>query len=409
MKSNKKLLVVSQHFWPETFRINDLCDFLLEKNCDIEVLCGIPNYPKGKVFDGYSVFKNRKQYHKGMLVKRALEVPRGTNTNFRIFINYVSFPFAGLFHIPRFLTKDYDKIFIFQTSPVIMGLPAILLGKLKRIETTMYVLDLWPENLFSVLDIKNKFLRKLATKISHWHYRHTDKLIVLSEKMKSRVMEVTNIAEENIIVIPQVCEKIYETDIVDKKLATKFSKGFNVLFTGSITPAQSFETIIAAAKQLKSEGLKDINWIIVGDGMSRKWLEDEVKKAGLTNNFHFEGMKPMEDIPRYTTMADLLVGCLVKSDLLEATIPAKVMSYFAAGRPMVLAMDGEVQKLINNVVKCGYVGPTEDSKALAENIKKIYKLSERGRKAMGDRGRDYHFKHFERNINLKKLHDFIFS
>lgn len=405
----KKVLVVCQHFWPESFRINDICDYLVEKGCNVEVLCGIPNYPKGQFFDGYSYFRNRHQVHKGIKIHRAFEIPRGKNTNARVFFNYVSFPFASLFHLPRLLTKKYDKIFLYQLSPVMMVLSGIIVGKLKRIETTMYVLDLWPENLFSVLNTHSTLLRKLATRVSHWHYKKVDKLIVLSETMKKHLIEITKIPESRIIVLPQAAEKIYEIDMFDARLTDRFQGGFNILFTGNISPAQSFETILAAAKKLHDWGISNINWIIVGDGMSRQWLEKEVEKAGLTSSFYFEGLKPIEDIPKYTTMADLLIGCLVKSELLEATIPAKVMSYFAAGKPMVLAMDGEVQYLVNKIVRCGYVCPTGDEKALAENIKRAYLLSPEQRKKMGERGRNYHMHHFERSILLQKLVDFVFQ
>lgn len=405
----KKVLVVCQHFWPESFRINDICDFLVEKDCDVEVLCGIPNYPTGKFFDGYSFFKNRKQTHNGVKIRRAFEIPRGSNTNFRIFINYISFPLASLFHIPRLLTKRYDKIFVFTYSPIIMATAGILVGKIKKTEITLYVLDLWPENLFSVLKIKSRILRSMARRISHWHYRQADKLLVLTETMKNKVAEISKLQEDKILTLPQACEKVYETAVHDKELASKFKGGFNILFAGNISPAQSFETVISAAKILKKDGLSDINWIIVGDGMSRKWLENEVEKASLKDSFYFEGLKRVEDIPRYTDFADVLMGCLVKSDLLEATIPAKVTSYIAAGRPMVMAIDGEARILINDTIKCGYAGPTEDSEALAINIKKVYHMSEHGRRKMGQRARDYHFKHLERNILLNKLYNFMFN
>ena len=408
MDNGKKLLVICQHFWPEAFRINDICDYLVDKGCQIEVLCGIPNYPKGQFYPGYSYLKNRKQQHNGVSIRRVFELPRGDNSNFRIFLNYISFPLASLFHVPRLLTKKYDKILIYQLSPVLMSVAGIIVGKLRKTETTMYVLDLWPENLFSVLHVKNRLLKKLAYSISHWHYRHVDKLVVLSEKMKHQLLEITGIAEDKIVVLPQACEKIYELEVHDKKLENRFSKGFNVLFAGNISPAQSFETIIGAAKELKSMGANDINWIIVGDGMSRKWLESEVTKAGLSDCFFFEGQKAISEIPAYTAMADTLVGCLVKSTLLEATIPAKVMSYLAAGRPIVLAMDGEVRELINKTIKCGYAGPTEDSKTLASNVKKIYDLSPKEREVLGKHGKQYHLKHFERNIILGRLYDFIF-
>lgn len=406
---SKKILVVCQHYWPESFRLNDICDFLHEKDCDIDVLCGIPNYPKGQFFEGYSLFRNRRQVHNGIRIQRTFEISRGNNSNLRILLNYLSYPFASLFHIPRLLTKKYDKIFIYQLSPVMMAIAGIILGKLRKIETTMYVLDLWPENLFSVINIQNPTLRKFAFAVSHWHYRHVDKIIVLSESMEQRLLEVSGLPKEKITVLPQACEKIYEQHIDDKQLSSRFRNGFNVLFAGNISPAQSFETVVAAAKQLQEDGIKDINWIIVGDGMSRKWLETEVKKADLQHNFFLEGFKPIEDIPKYTTIADTLFGCLVKSDLLEATIPAKVMSYLAAGRPIVLGMDGEVQTLINDKIQCGFAGPAGDANAFAANIKKMYQLSAAKRVKLGEKAYDYHLKHFERNLILNKLHDFIFD
>lgn len=290
-----------------------------------------------------------------------------------------------------------------------MTIAGIIIGKIKRIETTMYILDLWPENLFSVMNIKNGFLRKLVTNISHWHYRKVDKIIVLSERMKQRVVEIVCIPEDKIIILPQACEKIYETDIHDKSLEKRFNNGFNVVFTGNLSPAQSFDTIINAATMLKKDGIDDINWIIVGDGMSRKQIENKVKKEKLNDNFYFEGFKNIEDIPRYTGIADALVGCLVKSELLEATIPAKVMSYLASGKPILLAMDGESQTLINNTIKCGFAGPAGDSVALYNNVKKLYTSTNNQKVVMGNLAREYHFKYFERNIILTKMYHFIFN
>lgn len=407
---SKKILIVGQHFWPESFRINDIADYLVnDKNCEVDVLCGMPNYPSGKFPDGYGYFKNRRQTYKGATIYRVAEIPRGNNSNVRIFLNYVSFPIASLFHIPYLLTKKYDKIFIYQLSPVMMSIAGIIVGKLKKTETTMYVLDLWPENLYSVLSIKNSLLRKIASSVSHWHYRQVDKLAVLSEKMHQSLLAVTKIAPNKMIVLPQAAEKIYEQHIDDPELQSRFNNGFNLVFTGSITPAQSFETIINAAKILHESGLQDINWIIVGDGMARKQVQESVQKAGLSDIFFFEGQKPVADIPKYTTVADGLIGCLVKSDLLEATVPAKVSSYIASAKPLVLAMDGEVEKLINTTIRGGFVGPTGDHQAFAANIERLYKLSPKDRKGISKRLKDYHFNHLERSIILTNMYDFMFD
>lgn len=409
-EKSKRILIVCQHFWPESFRINDIADFLLDKKYEIDILCGRPNYPSGKLAQGYTLWNKKKEaYKKGATIYRAFEIPRGGNTNLRIFLNYISFPLSSIFHIPRLLFNRYDHILLYQLSPVMMSFAGIVIGKITRTPTTMYVLDLWPENLFSVLDIHNKLLRKVVTKLSHWHYKKADKLVVLSETMKRRVAEVTQKPSKAIKVIPQAAEKLYETSLPDKTIESSFKDTFNIVFTGNLSPAQSFPTMIAAARILKNEGFKDIRWIIVGDGMSRNHIQQQIKHQSLDDIFVFEGHKPINEIPKYTHIADILVGCLVKSQLLEATIPAKVMSYLASGRPIVLAMDGEVQDLINRKIRCGFAGPTDDAVAFAENIKKIYLSPPAERTEMGRRAHGYHMKHFERNHLLNKLVEFMFD
>lgn len=403
-----KILIVCQHFWPESFRINDIAEYLVEHNHDVDVLCGIPNYPSGKFTKGYGYFKNRKQTFKNIRIRRVFEIPRSNNSNIRIFLNYISFPVASLFHIPNLINTRYDKIFLYQTSPVMMTISGIILGKIKKIETTMYVLDLWPENLYSVLPIRNRILRYIVKSVSYWHYRSVNKLVVLSETMRNELVSRTGISIENITVLPQSPEKIYEQEIYDESLKKRFSKGFNLVFTGSITPAQSFDTIITTARILQDRGIHDINWIIVGDGMSRKKVEDDVRISELSDIFYFEGQKPIKDIPKYTSIADGLIGCLMKSDLLEATIPAKVMSYIASGKPLILAMDGEVQDLINKTIRGGYASDTEDAIALANNIVKLRNLPLVEREKMSSRLKDYYSKNLDRDVVLSELVSFIY-
>lgn len=409
MAEKNRILVVCQHFWPESFRINDMCDYFVESGLDVEVVCGLPNYPEGQFFPGYSLKGPYRQDHNGIKIRRSPEIPRKSNSSLRIFLNYVSFPFTSLFQLPRLLFGRYDRIFLYQLSPVMMSITGILLGKIRRIPTSMYVLDLWPENLFSVMTVNNRSLRKVAKWVSHWHYRNVDRIIVLSHLMKERLLEISGLPEDRVAVLPQACEKLYEQDVHDPELAGRFNDGFNIVFTGNISPAQSFDTILEAAAALKADGYNDIRWIIVGDGMSRSAVEADVERLGLRDSFHFEGQRPVTDIPRYTGVADALVGCLVKSDLLEATIPAKVLSYIASGKPLVLAMDGEVQQMVAEDAQCGLVGPAGDAQALTLNIKKLHAMSADERAGMGTRGREFHFSHLERNIVLGKLRDFIFT
>jgi len=407
MGRDARVLVVSQHFWPEGFRINDICDYFVENEVGVEVLCGFPNYPKGQLYPGYTWRGPYMEQRGGVKIFRTPEIPRGDNSNLRIFLNYVSFPLASLLHLPRLMFGNYDKIFLYQLSPVMMTIAGLVLSKVRKIESTMYVLDLWPENLFSVLNVKNRTFRRLAERVSHWHYRQADKIVVLSEQMRGKIQSITGLPDEKITVVPQACESIYEQEVSDPVLAKRLGEGFKVVFTGNISPAQSFETLIEAAEILKSEGLTDIYWIVVGDGMSRRNVESEVTKRGLADVFRFEGHHPVTDVPKYTTLADVLVGCLVKSDLLEATIPAKVLSYIAAGRPVALSMDGEVRSLVEDQARCGLVGPAGDSQALADNIRTLHAMTREQRMALGARGKAYHFAHLERSIVLSRLMDFI--
>ncbi len=407
-EAKKRILVVCQHYWPETFRVTDICEGLVENGYGVDVLCGIPNYPKGQFFEGYSYTLNRRQAHNGVNIRRAFEIPRGNNSNFRIFVNYASFPLAELAHLPRLLRQDYDRIMVYQLSPVYMAFMPILLSKWKRIPLYIYICDFWPHSLFSILDIKNKFLRNLITKFSYWHYKKADGLMGVFEGIAERLHTLVGIPKEKITYIPQVCEKLYEQQIHDEKLRARFCDGkFNIVFAGNINPAQAFDTVTAAAKLVKDAGYTDIRYIILGEGMTKQWLVDEVKRLGMEDNWAFEGLVPVEDVPRYQTLADALLVALTKSDLFEYGIPAKVQSYMAAGKPILSSMDGAGYDLINNSgagLSCG----SGDVKGLAKIIMQLYDMPTEGRAEMGAKGKEYHFAHFERNVNLKKLIDFVF-
>lgn len=402
-----KLLVVCQHFWPENFRINDLCEGMSEAGIEIDVLCGEPNYPKGEWYKGYGAFRRRRERHGKINIYRCFEIPRKNNTNLRIFANYMSFPFASLFHIPERMRKKYDRILIYQLSPVYMAWAGILIGKLTKTPVITYIMDLWPDNLYSVIPFKNSLIRAGLLSTSTWCYKNSDKLICLTETAARIVKKRTGKASSDICIIPQCCEKLYETPVYDPKLHQRFPERFNLVYTGNISPAQDYPLMLRAAKLLHSKGYQ-INWIIVGDGMSRTDFQNDVKKAGLEPYFFFEGMQPMESIPAYTELADGLIACLCKSELLECTIPAKVMSYLASGKPLILAMNGEAQSLVNSN-HCGFAGNSGDLKALVQNIAKLYRMKDAQRQTLGENSRKLHFNSFERNDNLRRMIRFVFK
>lgn len=409
MKKNKRLLIVGQHYWPETFRITDIAEGLVERGYEVDVLCGTPNYPAGKFFKGYSFFGKKRENRNGVNIYRVPEIPRGNNSSIRIFINYVSFPFFALFYIPFFVFRSYDRVLAYQLSPVFMSLPAILIAKTRRTPLYFYVCDFWPHSLFSMLDIKPSWLRQLTTRVSYWHYRRSDGIIGVFKGMQERFITEVGITKEKTLYIPQAPEKVYEQQPKNEELSKRFSGTFNIFFAGNINPAQCFDVVTKAAKIVKDRGHDNIRYIIAGDGMSRKWLEEEVATLGIKDQFVFEGLKPVETIPEYQVIAEATIVALAKSPLFEYGIPAKVYSYMPSGKPIIAAMDGEGQRLINDMASCGICVDSGDTQGLANAIETMVSMSDFDREAMGGRGRKYYFEHFEREQNLHRLEQFVFN
>lgn len=397
-----KILVVGQHYWPENFRVNDLIKGFVERGHEVDVLCGQPNYPQGEFYPGYDSHSIKEEEHEGVKIYRVREIKRGNNSNIRIFLNYMAYPIFSWLHVMKLAKNNYDRIFIYQLSPVFMAWAGFKLGKRKHINTTMYILDIWPQNLYSVIDIKSKLIRSILHKVCIKNYSKADKLVTISEKMKTYFAKELNRDESEISFIPQCPEKIYETPIKDEALIKRFEGGFNFVFTGNISPAQDIETFVLAAKKVVESGIEDIRFIIVGDGMSKKDLEDMVKENDLEKYFFFEGFHPIEDMPKYTYIADTLFAPLKSSGMEDFSIPAKVMSYLASGKPILLSMQGESQNIIKKA-KCGLVSEPENADDLSKNIMKLYYSSKEEREEMGRNAFAYQQEYFSRDKNVDKL------
>ena len=271
----KRILVVTQHFWPENFRINDIVEGFLADGLEVDVLCGLPNYPKGEWFPGYSGKGPWRENYKGANVYRCREISRKGNTGLRIFANYCSWPLFARFSLHR-LPGGYDAILCYNTSPVLMNWPALAAGKKFKAPVSSYVLDIWPENLYSVLPVKNKLLRGIAQAVSDWNYRRADRLIAMSSGLRERLLQRTGKQPESVAVIPQYCEDHYAVPQCEAALAAQYEPYFNLAFAGNFSPAQSLDTVLCALKlanERRQAGQKPPHLLLVGDGMSRPALE----------------------------------------------------------------------------------------------------------------------------------------
>ena len=401
----KRILVVTQHFWPENFRINDIVEGFLQDGLEVDVLCGLPNYPKGEWFDGYGPHGPWEEHYGTAQVFRAKEWPRKGNTSVNIFFNYVSWPLYAWAALKR-LPGGYDAVFCFNTSPVLMCWPAIRYAKKHKIPFTNYVLDLWPENLYSVLPVQNKLLRRLAQGVSDYLYKKADRLIAMSEPLQQRLCQRTGKPKSAVAAIPQYCEDFYAVPQRDAELEARFSGRFNLVFTGTFTPAQSLDMVLRAVLQARSMGAEKLHLLLVGDGMSRESLQDLARELNAGDAVTFYGSVPAKEVPKFTALADALLISLSDSPDLGLTVPGKLASYMAAGKPILASMNGAGFAVVQQSGG-GLASPACDQQALAENMVKLYTMDSARRAALGTKAKKYYLAHYRRAELLRRLETFI--
>lgn len=401
----KRILVVTQHFWPENFRINDIVEGFLQDGLEVDVLCGLPNYPKGEWFDGYGPQGPWEEHYGSAQVFRAKEWPRKGNTSLNIFLNYVSWPLYAAAALDR-LPGGYDAVFCFNTSPVLMCWPAIRYARKHKIPFTSYVLDLWPENLYSVLPVSNKLLRRIAQGVSDHLYKQADRLIAMSEPLQQRLCERTGKPKSAVAAIPQYCEDFYAVPQHDAALEERFAGRFNLVFTGTFTPAQSLDMVLRAVLEARAAGAENLHLLLVGDGMSRESLQTLAQELHAEDAVTFYGSVPAKEVPKFTALADALLISLSDSPDLGLTVPGKLASYMAAGKPILASMNGAGFAAVQQSGG-GLVSPACDQHALAENMLRLTKMTETDRAALGAKAKEYYLAHYRRAELLRRLETFI--
>ena len=407
--AGKKMLVVTQHFYPESFRINDLVKGFVEDGISVDVLCGIPNYPSGEWSDGYGYFGHRRDDYFGASVFRSGEIRRKGNTSIRIFLNYISWPITASFRALR-LKKKYDVVFCYNTSPILMVIPARVAAWRNKCPLVTYVLDIWPENLYTVMNVQSSFLRTFAKSFCDRQYAACNKLIALSDSLADNLfhrIKPLN-SDVSISVIPQHCEEIYEQKSVSTELRSQFGGQCVFLFAGSITPAQGLDTVIEAFSHAIINSPVEMRLLILGDGMSRVELQKTVANKGLSESILFIGRVEPEVVPKYSDVATAMITPFADNPELELTIPAKISSCMASSKPILAVMRGEGANAVRSA-RCGFVSNPSDVSALASNMVKIASMNKDAINALGSNGFNYYREHFSRLVCLDKIKQVLFS
>jgi colanic acid biosynthesis glycosyl transferase WcaI len=396
-----RVLIISQYFWPESFPINDLALGLKERGHEVSVLTSIPNYPSGRFYPGYGLLSPLRDSFEGVTVYRMPMMPKGSGNALNMMLYYLSLALSGSLLGPFLVGRKVDLIFVYQPSPITVGLPARVMKMLSRAPILFWVQDIWPETLAGTGMVSSRLVLKFVEKLVKFIYAGCDRVLVQSRAFSERIQNM-GVHKEEIFYYPNSAEALYQPVKVESDAPERglMPNGFRVIFAGNIGKAQDFPTILSAAEKLKS--YPEIKWVVLGNGTMRSWVEEEVRARQLNDTVHLLGRHPVTTMPRFFSLADALLVILKKDPIFALTIPSKVQSYLACAKPIVAALDGEGAKVVEESGG-GMTAPSGDAEALADIVLKMYKMPKPDREKMGRLAREYFEKHFERNTLLDRL------
>ena len=398
----KRILLVTQYFQPENFKCNDIAFELQRRGYEVTVMTAIPNYPQGKYFDGYGLFKRRVEHIDGVKVIRGFVIPRGKGGKIGLSLNYLSYLVSScLIALYLALRYKFDAVFVHQVSPVTIGVAATLVKRIQRIPMYFWVLDLWPESLTAAIGLRNKYILGLFSWMVRWFYRRSDKILISSKGFAKSICEKGDFAEK-IIYFPNWVDSALTTtqDVVTPDVPN----GFVAMFTGNIGASQDFGTVLSAAERLKEH--KDIHFVIVGNGRAREWVEQQIIERGLNETVHCVGSYPLEAMPATFAKADVLFAALKDEPIFALTVPAKIQAYMSSGKPIISMINGEAMELVREV-GCGMAVAAEDSKAFADAVLQMSQLSQSEREQMGNRGREFASNNFDFTKQMTLLEEIM--
>ena len=396
-----KILIITQYFWPENFRINELCEEFINLGHKITILTGYPNYPSGEIYDVFLKDKKKFNNFKGANVIRVPILPRKTN-KLTLSLNYISFLFSSIF-LGYFKLKNesFDIVFTFQLSPVTVGITSAFFSKLHKCPSVLWTLDLWPNTLVALDIIKKEWQINILKILVNWIYSNCDVILAQSKSMLKEIKKYPSV-RKNAYYFPSWSE----SDLFQKKskLAPEIKKEiiFSFLFAGNIGDAQDFISIIKAVKILSKRNINNFRILIIGEGSKKNWLKNEIKKQELDKYFELFSSYPINRMPSFFKHADALIISLLDREVFNITIPGKIQFYLTSGIPIVGMISGEGAKVINKA-KAGLICESGDHKNFAKIMEKVINLDKKTLKQIGKNGKEYANKEFSKKDLIQYL------
>ncbi|MEJ6529513.1 glycosyltransferase family 4 protein [Exiguobacterium sp. USCH10] len=392
----RHILVISQYFFPETFRINDICKSWVEKGYKVTVITGIPNYPEGKFYEGYSITKKRIENYQGVQIIRLPIFPRG-QSKIGLVLNYLSFVVSG--YIWSLFSKlNPDHVFIFEVSPMTQALPGVWFAKRKKIPCSIYVQDLWPENVEIVTGIKSQKVLGSIGKMVDYIYLNCSRIFTTSKSFVNAIID-RGVDQDKVTYWPQYAEDVPCEATYKKKTSDELS----IIFTGNIGEAQGLGQLVTLAKALKKLELDHkVHFTLVGEGRFKQNLINQINECDVTHMFTFLGRVPSEQVPKILQSHDVALLSLAPDPLFDMTIPAKLQTYLSVGMPILGLVSGESKSIIEEA-NAGLIAPLKDTTLQLKCIQKLLETNEEQLKVYRDNASDYAHRFFNKDKLMQKM------
>lgn len=385
-----KILVVYQHYYPEPFRIHEICEDLVKRGHQVTALVGLPDYPTGKIPKEYRFFRRRRETINGVTVRRSFEIGR-RNTKLGLAANYASYMVSASLKA-LFLKHDFDVVYAYCTSPVLMAVPALVYRIFFKTKVVLHIMDIWPACLAAMDVREGSLLYAWMKRVSRRIYKKADVLLYSSRRFQTYLKDVHHIDVPAGNYLPQFADDVFAN--LPEHKPSEFTE---LVFAGNIGRVQSVETLIRAAELLKNE---PVRWHILGNGANYEGCVQLVDKLDLHDKVMLYGRRPLSDMPKFFAMADALLVSMRDEEYVTCTLPGKVQSYMAAGKPILGSIGGEAEDIIHEA-QCGLCARSDDPEAFAKVV--LAFIADERRAQMGANAKRYYLEHFSKQGIMDKL------
>ena len=394
-----KILLLTQWFDPEpTFKGLAFAKELKRQGHEVQVLTGFPNYPGGKIYDGYKLRLCQRDEIEGISILRVALYPNHDSSALKRILNYISFAFmAMLFGI--FATKKADVIYAYH-PPLTVGIAAIFIKFFRRTPIVYDIQDMWPDTLKATGMLNNNKILNIIGSLCKLVYRYVDHIVVLCPGFKKKLIERT-VPEEKISIIYNWCDEQGLTQAQPAKVEYQqlMQNKFNIVFAGNMGKAQALDSILDVAKKIQN--IQDIQFVFVGGGTETERLKQRLTTENISNTVFIPRM-PMAEVGGILKLSNLLLVHLKKDPLFEITVPSKTQAYMAMGKPVLMAVAGDAADLIQRA-ECGCVATSEDVESIQQAILRIYHLSASEQLQMGLNARNYYLQKLSLEIGVRQF------